>query len=569
MAAEKLALLSSPEDGGADDDEYDTDESLSAAGGWSTFQSRLMLQTGIAMAVLSMHMLMPIFLVPLLHEAWALSPFERGLISSVFFFGYLTGVFLWASVSDSRGRRPAIVIAFTLGNIAGIGSFCAPGFRSFSFMRFLCGVGVSGAKNGLFLLATEFATPDARSKVGAQVSYAWLAGLFLLVGVAWLLRDWRPWRWLVIAYVPALVVQIALPRLLPESPRYLLVAGHADRARLALLQVFKANGRAPPEPFRVRRPPASLANEHSDRPAASTFAQLWTRSTRTRTLLLGYCQGSCTMVFYAICFDTRFNGQAGGLYLGALLGALIELPAYLLLEPVTNRAGRKLAFSVCLFLTAACLLALHAVSAATYAAAEAPPPATANAVAAAAGRPAAVASGAGSHADADAGFDWLSCVLVLGGRFASVAAINVAYIVAAEIFPTSCRNSGIGWGTGCGRVGAIFAPGVMFGMTRPLLLLALLSLSAAGLVWWLPESVGVALSDVPIAEGHAATSSAARSSGCRALTSGAVGAGSAVRLAAALASESGELKAARDPSRPHTVSVQRGCCAPKKGSELM
>ncbi len=453
-----------------------------AAGGWSRFQQSLMLQVGVAMAVLSSHMLMPIFLVPLLHEAWGLSPGQRGLISSVFFAGYFVGVFMWGSVSDRRGRRISILLSFTLGNAAGIASFMAPNFRSLCFLRFLTGVGVAGAKNGLFLLATEYATPEARARVGAQISYAWVVGLLLLVGAAWLVRDWRPWRWLVVTYLPAMAVQATLPRLVPESPRYyLLVAGEADKARTTLLNVFKMNGRPPPEPFRLRSLPA--ISEHSGQRRAtvsSTFGQLWSRSMRSRTVLLGISQGACTMIFYAITFDTRFNGQAGGLYLGALLGALIELPAYAILEPVTNRAGRKLSFAVFLVLTSTCLFALHVVSAATFADAEGP---------------SAARESSGAAGD-DTPFGWLSCMLVLGGRFSSVAAINVAYIVAAEIFPTSCRNSGIGLCTGCGRLGAIAAPTVMLGTTCPLLFFALLSLVAAALVGLLPESSGIALDNL-------------------------------------------------------------------------
>jgi len=485
MSTEERALLRSHDLGR--DATYDVDDALSLAGGWSRYQAKLMMQSGIAMAVLSSHMLVPIFLVPLLHEAWDLSPVARGLISTTFFAGYMCGVFFWAGMSDSRGRRPAILASFTLGNAAGIASFLAPGIWSFLFLRFLCGVGIAGAKNGLFLLATEFATPDARAQVGAQVSYAWLAGLLFLVCVARLLRDLRPWRCLVLIYVPGVIVQIILPNLLPESPRYHLVSGQSDQALLSMLQVFRVNGVPPPDNFSLRPPPLSpvpvqLAADHSGRRRPSTsFDQLWSRSTRGRTLVLGLCQGSCTMVYYALCFDTRFNGQAGGLYLGALLGALIELPAYIILAPMTNRLGRKLSFSTFLALTTVCLFSLHLVSSST-----------------SAGQ-----STSSGHSNGEADFDWLACILVLGGRFASVAAINVAYIAAAEIFPTSCRNSGIGWGTGCGRLGAMAAPAVMLGAANPLLLFALLSLVAAFLVWLLPESVGLALSDVHVAPGLA------------------------------------------------------------------
>ena len=76
----------------------------------------------------------------------------------------------------------------------------------------------------------------------------------------------------------------------------------------------------------------------------------------------------------------------------------------------------------------------------------------------------------------------------------------MGYIVCAEIFPTSCRNSGIGWSTGCGRIGAMLAPHLMLGLARPLLLFAALCVAAAATMGLLPESAGAAMADVPEAE---------------------------------------------------------------------
>ena len=174
----------------------------------------------------------------------------------------------------------------------------------------------------------------------------------------------------------------------------------------------------------------------------------------------------------AITFDPSTNAAAGDLYLGALLGALVELPAYMLLEPLTNHFGRKPTYTVSLALSAACLLAQHLAT-----------PRASAAVDSAGHRPPVA--------------NWLAMSAALGGRFSSVAAVSVAYIVAAEIFPTSCRNSGVGWGTGCGRVGAIVAPALMLAAPSPLLLFMGLSLVAACLCQTLPESVGISLADVP------------------------------------------------------------------------
>ena len=478
------------------------DECLQLAGGWGHYQQRLMMGISCVNASSAAHLLIPIFLIPRLWEAWHLSAGAASMLSSLFFLGYMSGVVLWGYVSDSHGRRPATSLAFTLGNISGIASFAAPNYTSFVFLRFLCGVGIAGSKNGCFLIGTEFAPPSARARVGVLISYSWLAGLLFLVLSAWLLRDCH-WRWLVLTYTPALLAQLLLSSL-PESPRFSLVAAEPERARLTLLAVFKANGRSPPEPLLLRRPPP--ATKHAaygiGRLVATSFGQpCATPTARQMTLVVGFCQAVCTMIFYAITFDPATNAAAGDLYLGALLGALIELPAYMILEPMTNRCGRKRAYCTFLFLSAAWLLVQHhAKLPAAHAINE---PLQIN-------EPPRSETGESSHRLVDdatsptpspPAANWLAMIAALGGRFSSVAAVNVAYIVAAELFPTSCRNTGVGWGTACGRVGAIIAPMIMLSAPNPLVLFSVLSLIAAALVWLLPESAGVTLADVPDALG--------------------------------------------------------------------
>ena len=134
----------------------------------------------------------PIFLAPLID--WPLSTFDRGLISSTFFAGcaaascptpptrpshhigsrltvtahlgcrYFAGVVAWAWISDRRGRRPTVLLSLLVGNVAGTASFLAPSYAVFLTLRFACGFGIAGAKNGVFLLGTEFAAPSDRAK---------------------------------------------------------------------------------------------------------------------------------------------------------------------------------------------------------------------------------------------------------------------------------------------------------------------------------------------------------------------------------------------------------------------
>ena len=71
---------------------------------------------------------------------------------------------VWAWISDRRGRRPTVLLSLLLGNVAGTASFLAPSYAVFLALRFACGFGIAGAKNGVFLLGTEFASPSDRAK---------------------------------------------------------------------------------------------------------------------------------------------------------------------------------------------------------------------------------------------------------------------------------------------------------------------------------------------------------------------------------------------------------------------
>jgi MFS family permease len=194
---------------------------------------------------------------------------------------------------------------------------------------------------------------------------------------------------------------------------------------------------------------------------------------------------SFSIQFYAITFSKELNLLGGSLYLGALLGACVELPAYLLLAPLTDSFGRRPAYTFFLLIAAACTLVVNLCVDDD------------KGGGAAAG---AAAAGAAGAAAAVGTRRLVGFAAVLGGRFSSVAAVNVAYIISAEMFPTSCRNSGIGWGTGCGRIGAMLAPLIMATIPHPLVTFSILCLGAALSAWLLPESAGTAMADVPEAD---------------------------------------------------------------------
>ena len=65
-----------------------------------------------------------------------------------------------------------MLAAFLLANISGFATFICPSVFALYVCRSVCGFGLAGVKNGLYLIGTEFSPPDSRSHVSAVLSYA-------------------------------------------------------------------------------------------------------------------------------------------------------------------------------------------------------------------------------------------------------------------------------------------------------------------------------------------------------------------------------------------------------------
>ena len=147
-----------------------------------------------------------------------------------------------------------------------------------------------------------------------------------------------------------------------------------------------------------------------------------------------------------------------GLYASALLGALVELPAYAIMTPLGDALGRPRAWAAFLFATSASLIALGL-------------------------------AGASST---------VAPALMLLARFGGGGASTICYVAAAEAFPTSCRSLGVGYGACCGRVGSMLAPLLLHLAPAPSIIFGALGVGCCAVVLALPDTTGQ-----PIAESAA------------------------------------------------------------------
>ncbi|KUO16453.1 MFS transporter [Streptomyces dysideae] len=147
--------------------------------------------------------------------------------------GTVLGSILWGVLADRVGRRPAILFAgviFTTTSICG----AMPTFTGNLVMCFFMGIGAGGMLPVTFALLTE--TVPARHRgwllvlIGGNSALAYA----LTSQLAESLVPHYGWRILWLIGMPTGVLVLLLNRWIPESPRYLILAGRGHEARAVM-----------------------------------------------------------------------------------------------------------------------------------------------------------------------------------------------------------------------------------------------------------------------------------------------------------------------------------------------
>lgn len=172
-------------------------------------------------------------------ETWTLTAFEQGWIVSSVLVGAIGGAVLSGNLTDRLGRKKIIVItalAFFVGSLA---TALARSPLELMIYRGLIGFAIGIASYTVPLYISEIA-PD--NKRGALVSLNQLAitvGIvlsYLIDGI--FAKVEHGWRYMMgVGVVPALLLAAGM-LLVPETPRWLISRGHAEKAKEALRRIY-------------------------------------------------------------------------------------------------------------------------------------------------------------------------------------------------------------------------------------------------------------------------------------------------------------------------------------------
>lgn len=347
---------------------------------------------------------------------------ELGLLLSAGLVGMALGSLLIGPVADKFGRRPTLLVSVGTSAAGMLLSATATGALPLGIWRVLTGLGVGGILACTNVLVSEFSSTRSRSLAISIVTAGYGLGATLGGGAAVWLQAQFGWHAVFLGGGLVTVLLLALAfGLAPESVDFLVT--RRPRGFEKKLEQLARRLRVAATSLTEGSP--TTAAVPSGAPVRNPLSRLFDASNRRSTLLVWiaffavmfgfYFVNSWTPKLLVTAGMTESQGVVGGLTLtlGGTVGSIL-FGAF-----ASKWASRAVmiwftilaAIATAVFISAAGILALA-----------------------------------------------FTIGVVLGGLINGC--IAGLYVIAPSVYPTAIRSTGVGWGIGIGRAGAILAPTV-------------------------------------------------------------------------------------------------------------
>jgi sugar porter (SP) family MFS transporter len=181
-----------------------------------------------------------------IRELWNTTPLFHGFfIMSMALWGTVIGAIFGGIPTEKLGRKKTLLWIGIFFAVSAFGSAFAPDPYTFSFFRFIGGVGIGVSSVAAPVYISEISTPATRGRLSAMYQFNIVFGIlvaflsnYFLEGVG---GD-NDWRWMLgVLAVPSIIYTMMVLGV-PESPRWLITKKKdIDNARVILSQVGVPN----------------------------------------------------------------------------------------------------------------------------------------------------------------------------------------------------------------------------------------------------------------------------------------------------------------------------------------
>ncbi|KAL6856139.1 hypothetical protein ACP4OV_018941 [Aristida adscensionis] len=439
--------------GGGEGSAYTTEEALSSVG-FGRFQALVLVLLGTGWVAEAMEIMLMSFVGPSVEAELGVAGGAEGLVTSAVFAGMIVGASLGGVGSDRYGRRAGFLFTALVSGIPGFLCAFSPNYACLLSLRFVVGLGL-GASHVLPTWFLEFVPAENRGSWMAAFACFWSTGAVLEALLAWAVMPVLGWRWLfALSSLPCFIL-IAFSGLIPESPRYLCLRGKTNEATLILERIARMNNRSLP-PGSLTSNPKSRVDDNLDASVTTLllipedslridketgsksngfneFRALWSRDLIRSTLVLWFFNFASYFAYYGMVVliselsnssrscsslvEHLVQPKDSSLYTNVLVTSFAEFPGQLLAALLVDRVGRKVSMGGLILLCCAFLapVALHLE-------------------------------------------EHVAITLLFCARTCIMGSFAVLHAYAPEIYPTSCRNTGVGATASICRIGSMVAP---------------------------------------------------------------------------------------------------------------
>jgi sugar porter (SP) family MFS transporter len=159
-------------------------------------------------------------------ELWHTSPLFHGFfIMSMALWGTLFGSVFGSIPTEKYGRKKVLLWIGILFTVSAFGSALAQDPYTFSFFRFLGGIGIGISSVAAPTYISEISTPATRGKLGAMYQFNIVFGILIAFLSNYFLQGMggiNDWRWMLgVMAIPSIIYTVMVMSV-PESPRWLV-----------------------------------------------------------------------------------------------------------------------------------------------------------------------------------------------------------------------------------------------------------------------------------------------------------------------------------------------------------
>jgi len=159
-------------------------------------------------------------------ELWHTSPLFHGFfIMSMALWGTVLGAIFAGIPTEKFGRKKVLLWLGILYTLSAFGTAFAPDPYTFSFFRFIGGIGIGVSSVAAPTYISEISTPAMRGRLGAMYQFNIVFGILIAFLSNYFLQGVggdNDWRWMLgVLAIPSIIYTLMVMGV-PESPRWLI-----------------------------------------------------------------------------------------------------------------------------------------------------------------------------------------------------------------------------------------------------------------------------------------------------------------------------------------------------------